>query len=79
MTEVRVPGNLWDEDDKSGSIVVWLYQDGARVKEGDVIAEMLVEKVTLELDAPASGILRIKVEPEIPVEKDALVAIIEPE
>jgi pyruvate/2-oxoglutarate dehydrogenase complex dihydrolipoamide acyltransferase (E2) component len=76
-TSVTIPQDLWDEDDKTGSIVVWLYKDGASVKEGDLIAEVLVEKVTLELVAPASGTLRIKVEPEVVVNKGDEVAVIE--
>jgi pyruvate/2-oxoglutarate dehydrogenase complex dihydrolipoamide acyltransferase (E2) component len=76
-TEVLIPADLWDEDDKTGSIVLWLYADGASVKQGDVIAEVLVEKVTLELEAPASGTLRIKVEPEVVVNKGDVVAVIE--
>ncbi len=76
MTEVRVPLDLWAEDDKTGSIVVWLYPDGASVKEGDLIAEILVEKTTLELYAPAGGTLKIAVEPEIVIDKGQLVATI---
>ncbi|WP_448582597.1 lipoyl domain-containing protein [Thermaurantiacus sp.] len=76
-TPVIIPNDLWDEDDKTGSIVVWLYKDGAQVKEGDLIAEVLVEKVTLELVAPASGTLRIRVEPEVVVNKGDEVAVIE--
>jgi len=71
---VIIPADLWDEDDKTGSIVLWLYADGASVKEGDLIAEVLVEKVTLELTAPASGTLKILVEPEIAVNKGDTVA-----
>ncbi|MFN7174392.1 MAG: biotin/lipoyl-containing protein [Thermaurantiacus tibetensis] len=76
-TEVRIPEDMWDEDDKTGSIVHWLYKDGSTVKEGDLIAEVLVEKVTLELTAPASGTLRIRVEPEVVVNKGDVVAVIE--
>jgi pyruvate/2-oxoglutarate dehydrogenase complex dihydrolipoamide acyltransferase (E2) component len=71
MTDITVPEGLWSEADKTGSIVVWLYQDGARVNRGDVIAELMVEKVTFEIEAPASGALRIAVEPEVPVEMGA--------
>jgi pyruvate/2-oxoglutarate dehydrogenase complex dihydrolipoamide acyltransferase (E2) component len=76
-TSVRIPADLWDEDDKTGSIVLWLYKDGSPVKEGDLIAEVLVEKVTLELLAPATGTLRIRVEPEVVVNKGDEVAVIE--
>lgn len=76
-TPVIIPADLWDEDDKTGSIVLWLYADGATVKQGDLIAEVLVEKVTLELEAPASGKLKILVEPEVVVNKGDTVAVIE--
>ena len=76
MTEVRIPLDLWAEDDKTGSIVVWLYPDGATVKENDLIAEILVEKTTLELYAPAGGTLNINVEPEVVIDKGQLVATI---
>jgi pyruvate/2-oxoglutarate dehydrogenase complex dihydrolipoamide acyltransferase (E2) component len=75
-TPVIIPADLWDEDDKTGSIVLWLYADGARVKQGDLIAEVLVEKVTLELEAPATGTLTILVEPEVVVNKGDTVAVI---
>jgi pyruvate/2-oxoglutarate dehydrogenase complex dihydrolipoamide acyltransferase (E2) component len=77
MTELYVPDGLWDGDDKSGSIVVWLYKDGASVNQGDTVAELMVEKVTFEIEAPATGTLRIHVEPEVPVVKGALLATIE--
>lgn len=76
-TEVTVPLDLWDEDDKTGSIVMWLYPDGAKVTQGQLIAEILVEKVTLELEAPATGTLRIAVEPEVVVNKGDVVGTIE--
>ena len=75
--EIRVPDNLWDDRDKTGSIVLWLYKEGAVVKEGDVIAEMLFEKATLELPAPASGKLHIAVEAEVPVALGDLIGSIE--
>jgi pyruvate/2-oxoglutarate dehydrogenase complex dihydrolipoamide acyltransferase (E2) component len=76
-TPVIIPPDLWDEDESMGSTLLWLRSDGADVHEGDLIAEVLVEKVTLELAAPASGTLRIQVEPEVTVHKGDLVALIE--
>ena len=75
MTDVRVPFDLWPEDDKAESIV-WLFADGAAVIEGDLIAEILVEKATLELYAPASGTLRIGVDAEHAIDRGQLVASI---
>ena len=75
MTDVRVPLDLWPEDDNAESIV-WLFADGAAVIEGDLIAEILVEKATLELYAPASGTLRIGVDAEHAIDSGQLVASI---
>ena len=75
MTDVRVPLDLWPEDDNAESIV-WLFADGAAVIEGDLIAEILVEKATLELYAPASGTLRIGVDAEHAIDRGQLVASI---
>lgn len=79
MTEVRVPLDLWAEDDTvdgRAESIVWLFPDGAAVIEGELIAEILVEKATLELYAPASGTLRIGVEAEAAVDRGQLVASI---
>lgn len=76
-TEVMIPSDLWDENDMTGSMVIWLHADGALIRQGETIAEILVEKVTLELEAPASGRLRIKVAPETVVNKGDVVAIVE--
>ncbi|MBC7521434.1 MAG: biotin attachment protein [Sandarakinorhabdus sp.] len=73
MTEVRVPTDLWPDDDTAESIV-WLFADGAAVIEGELIAEILVEKATLELYAPASGTLRIGMDADDAIDKGQLVA-----
>jgi pyruvate/2-oxoglutarate dehydrogenase complex dihydrolipoamide acyltransferase (E2) component len=75
-TDIVVPLSMWDQDDKQGSIVVWLYADGARVNKGDVIAEILVEKVTFELEAPESGILHITTPAEVTLDKGDVVGTI---
>ena len=75
-TAVTIPADLWDEDDRTGATLLWLLADGAQVAEGDVIAEVVVEKVTLELQAPAAGVLSIAVAPETVVNKGDQVATI---
>ena len=75
-TPVIIPADFWDEDESTGSVVVWLQADGAEVKQGDLIAEVLVEKVALELEAPATGTLTIQVESDAVVNKGDTVATI---
>jgi pyruvate/2-oxoglutarate dehydrogenase complex dihydrolipoamide acyltransferase (E2) component len=76
MSEVLLPEELWD-DDAHCSISFWLYADGAQIKQGAVLAEILAQKTTLELLAPSSGVLRIRVAPEVEVRKGQVVAVIE--
>ncbi len=56
MTEIVVPANLWDPG-QEGSLLTWIYPNGAQVEEGDTIAEVIVEKSQFEITAPASGSL----------------------
>jgi len=75
MIELRVPLGLLGTSE-SGSIILWLYKDGDLVKQGDVVAELLVEKTTIEIESPKNGILNIKMETEIPVSEGDLLAVI---
>ena len=53
-----------------GTIIQWLKKDGESVKRGEPILEVETDKVTMEVEAPASGIiagLRGKPGDEIPV------------
>jgi pyruvate/2-oxoglutarate dehydrogenase complex dihydrolipoamide acyltransferase (E2) component len=76
MTDIMVPEDLWDTDDE-GVIFAWVYADGALVEQGKLIAELTVEKAQLELNAPASGRLRILVPAETVVRKGTVIGRIE--
>lgn len=76
MTDVAVPTDLWN-DDAEAAISAWLYQDGESVQAGAIIAEIMVEKTTFELHAPAAGVLRIVVPAEASVLKGQLVGRVE--
>ncbi len=68
MSAIVVPADLWDEG-REAAISVWLYADGDRVEQGTVVAELMVEKTSHELTAPASGRLSILVPADEPVSK----------
>jgi len=38
-----------------GTIAAWLKQPGDEVREGEIIAELMTEKVNIEFPSPASG------------------------
>ena len=57
VVQVTVPDVWGDDKSKEGVVINWFFEAGARVKQGDVIAEGMVEKVNFEIEAPASGVL----------------------
>ncbi len=74
--EWRVSDHFCPNEEDSGSIVLWIFSDGAKINEGDIVAEFMVQKITHELQAPASGRLHIMLEPEIEAYKGDLLALI---
>jgi pyruvate dehydrogenase E2 component (dihydrolipoamide acetyltransferase) len=46
-----------DMDQETGTIVEWLKGEGEQVKKGEIILVIETNKVTMEIEAPASGIL----------------------
>ena len=55
-TEVILP--KVDMDMATGQISRWYVEDGAAVKKGDVLFEIETDKAAMEIEAPASGIVR---------------------
>ena len=47
-----------DMDMESGTIVAWKVAEGDLVNEGDVLFEMETNKAMMEVDAPATGVIR---------------------
>jgi len=63
MTDVTIPTGLWNDGDEA-AISAWLYSDGDIVAQGAIVAEIMVEKSSFELVAPAAGSLTILVSAE---------------
>ncbi len=55
-TKVILPALGMSQD--SGKIVRWLKSEGEQVAQGEPLVEIETDKVTVEIEAPASGILR---------------------
>ncbi|MCB1499591.1 MAG: lipoyl domain-containing protein [Bauldia sp.] len=75
-TDIIIPADLWEGDEES-VITAWLASDGAEVKEGALIAEIMTAKVQNEITAPASGKLSILKEQEAVVVKGDVIGRIE--
>ena len=58
-TEVKVPQDLWLDDSMEAVITNWLASDGATVRKGALLAEIMVEKSQFEVSAPVDGVLTI--------------------
>ena len=62
-----------------GEIVRWLVAEGARVKEDDLLVEILTDKANIELPSPVSGtFLKILAKPGQLVKVGEPIALIEP-
>ncbi|AIJ23593.1 DUF2118 domain-containing protein [Amycolatopsis methanolica] len=68
MTEVLFPMLSAKDPDAEGVVATWFVQDGERVAEGDLLAEVAVDKVDVEISSPAAGVVRL-----LAKEGDALV------
>ncbi|MDI5936457.1 lipoyl domain-containing protein [Halomonas kalidii] len=75
-TEITVPEDLW-EGDTEGVITAWLVDDGAEVAQGDLVAEVMVEKAQYEIEAPVSGKLSIAKAEDDVVTKGTTIARLE--
>ncbi|MGE0776435.1 MAG: biotin/lipoyl-containing protein [Sphingomonadaceae bacterium] len=56
MTDIRIALDQWDGD-YQGNLMTWIFEDGASVSEGDVVAEIMIEKTQVDMIAPRSGVL----------------------
>ncbi|UTW05988.1 lipoyl domain-containing protein [Pseudomonas benzenivorans] len=75
-TDITVPQDLW-EGDSEGVITSWFVDDGSQVNQGDLVAEVMVEKAQYEIEAPASGRLSISIGEDEVVTKGTAIASIE--
>lgn len=55
----------------------WLVSSGAAVQKGDVIAEIVTEKLTNNVEAPADGVITLLVDEGDSVECGAEIASID--
>lgn len=53
--EVILP--KWGLTMEEGTLTQWLVKEGQEVKEGEALADVETDKVTNQLEAPASGVV----------------------
>jgi len=74
--EVKVP--TVGESITSGILSTWHKKDGEAVNSGDVLFTLETDKVSTEVNAPESGVLRTQAAEGDEVKIDQVVAVIEP-
>ncbi len=67
------------ESDSQAVLVHWIYEPGAFVRQGEIVAEAMVDKVTLSVEAPQAGYLKPLVEENDTFSSGATIAYIAPE
>lgn len=68
IREVTVPQLA--NDFESGTLVAWRKAVGDSIGQGEIIAEIMTDKVNLELESPHAGVVR-----ELLAEEDDTVAV----
>jgi pyruvate/2-oxoglutarate dehydrogenase complex dihydrolipoamide acyltransferase (E2) component len=66
-----------DDPDAEGVVATWFARDGESVVEGQVVAEVMVDKVSSDVEAPVAGVLRVLVAEEQAVHQGEVIATIE--
>lgn len=65
------------EPGATGVVATWFSRDGESVTAGQVIAELQVDKVSYDVEAPEAGVLRTLVAEEAEVTQGDTIAVIE--
>ena len=61
MTDVVFPPLSSERSDATGVLSRWYVRDGEQVGDGQVLAEVMVDKVAADVLAPAAGTLHVLV------------------
>ncbi len=59
MTEVEFPVMSNERSDATGVVATWYAADGENVTEGQLIAEVQMDKVDAEILAPVAGVITL--------------------
>jgi len=65
------------EPDAVGVVATWFVKSGESVAAGQVIAEVMVDKVSVDIEAPAAGVVSLLVEEEASVRQGDEIARID--
>jgi pyruvate/2-oxoglutarate dehydrogenase complex dihydrolipoamide acyltransferase (E2) component len=67
---------MTDAGTATGVLATWYVADGELVAQGQVLADVAVEKVDTEVKAPAAGVVTLVVAEDDDVPEGSLIALI---
>ena len=74
MAEVLFPAMSENDPEAEGVVSTWFVADGDHVEEGDLIAEVAVDKADMEIVAPHSGMISLLVAEDQAVTQNSPIA-----
>lgn len=77
MTEVLFPSLSQDRPTAEGVVSTWFVSEGQAVTEGQLLAEVQVDKVAVEVPAPVAGSVHLLVAEDAAVNQGSPIATIE--
>lgn len=77
MTDVRFPQLSEEQPDAEGVLATWFVADGDQVASGQLLGEVMVEKVSGEVRAPAAGLLRLLIAEDQTARQGEVIARVE--
>lgn len=77
MTDVRFPQLSEEQPDAEGVLATWFVGDGDQVASGQLLGEVMVEKVSGEVLAPAAGRVRLLVAEDQTARQNEVIARVE--
>ena len=78
MSEVITFPVMSKDESAEGVLSTWFVRTGETVRTGQVIAEVMVDKVSLDVEAPIDGVVTCLVEEEAAVPQGSDIARIDP-
>lgn len=77
MSTTIVFPNISKDENAEGVLATWFVKTGEQVKKDQLLAEVMVDKVSLEVPAPCDGIITLLVAEEASVKQGVLIAQID--
>jgi len=77
MSETVAFPHLSKDEKAEGVLATWFVKTGESVKAKQVIAEVMVDKVSFDVEAPTDGTVTLLVEEEVSIRQGAAIARID--